>query len=81
MPSLGLFALNQTAEPRETLARLGPLAEELGYESIWFGEHVVVPDPHVKPSPMQPEDPILDGAVGLSFLAGSPSGSSSRPGS
>jgi probable F420-dependent oxidoreductase len=69
-PSLGLFGLNQTAEPREALARIGPLAEELGYDSIWFGEHVVAPDPHVKPSPMQPTDPMLDGAVGLSFLAG-----------
>jgi probable F420-dependent oxidoreductase len=69
-PSLGLFGLNQTAEPRATITRIGPLAEELGYDSIWFGEHVVAPDPHVKPSPMQPTDPILDGAVGLSFLAG-----------
>ncbi len=70
MPSLGLFALNQTADPRETLARIGPLAEELGYDSIWMGEHVVAPDPRVPPSPMEPDDPILDGVAGLSFLAG-----------
>ncbi len=70
MPSLGLFAINQTADPRETLARIGPLAEELGYDSIWMGEHVVAPDPRVPPSPMEPDDPILDGVAGLSFLAG-----------
>src|SRR3954447_4778361 len=70
MPTLGLFALNQLADSREALARLGPLAEELGYDSIWVGEHVVVPDPHEPPSPMQPTDPILDGVAALSFLAG-----------
>ena len=70
MPSLGLFALNQTADPRKTLARIGPLAEELGYDSIWMGEHVVAPDPRVPPSPMEPDDPILDGVAALSFLAG-----------
>ncbi len=69
MPSLGLFALNQLAESRDGLARLGPLAEKLGYDSIWVGEHIVVPDPHVPPSPMQPRDPILDGVASLSFLA------------
>jgi len=66
---VGLFGLNQIAAGREGLGRMGPLAEELGYDSIWLGEHVVVPDPHVKPSPMQPEDPILDGPVALAFLA------------
>ena len=30
----------------------------------------MVPDPYAKPSPLQPTDPILDGAVALSFLAG-----------
>src|SRR5262249_50566535 len=46
------------------------LAEELGYDSLWMGEHIVVPDPHVRPSPMQPTDPILDGVAALAFLAG-----------
>ena len=54
---------------REALGRLGPLAEELGYDSLWMGEHVVVPDPHVPPSPMQPLDPILDPLVALGFVA------------
>jgi probable F420-dependent oxidoreductase len=67
-PSLGLFALNQHATP-EVLERIGPLAEELGYDSIWMGEHIVAPDPRVAPSPMEPDDPILDSLVALAFLA------------
>ena len=70
MPSLGLFALNQTENSRQTLTRIAPLAEDLGYDSIWMGEHVVAPDPRIPPSPMEPDDPILDGVAALSFLAG-----------
>jgi probable F420-dependent oxidoreductase len=69
-PSVGLFAVNQNVTAnREALARIGPLAEELGYDSLWVGEHVCVPDPRVPPSPMEPDDPILDGLVSLAFLA------------
>jgi probable F420-dependent oxidoreductase len=67
-PFLGLFALNQHAGG-EVLARVGPLAEELGYDSLWTGEHVVVPDPRRPPSPMEPEEPILDPLVALAFVA------------
>jgi probable F420-dependent oxidoreductase len=67
--SLGLFALNHHAGP-DVLGRIGPLAEELGYDSVWTGEHVVVPDPRVPPSPMEPTDPILDALVALAYLAG-----------
>jgi probable F420-dependent oxidoreductase len=66
---VGLFALNQGPVAREALERIGPLAEELGYDWVVVGEHVVVPDPRVRPSPMEPEDPILDGVVSLAFLA------------
>ena len=69
-PSIGLFAVNQNVTAnREALARIGSLAEELGYDSLWVGEHVCVPDPRVPPSPLEPEDPILDGLVSLAFLA------------
>ena len=50
-------------------ARLARLAEEAGFESLWAGEHVVLPDPRVPPSPMEPDDPILDPTVALTFLA------------
>ena len=69
-PSIGLFAANQyPSATREELARVGALAEEIGYDSLWLGEHLVVPDPRVPPSPMEPGDPILDSIVALAFLA------------
>lgn len=46
------------------------LAEEAGFESLWVGEHVVLPEPRVAPSPMEPGDPILEPLVSLAFLAG-----------
>lgn len=66
---LGLFALNQHDDARDVLGRIAPLAEELGYDSLWMGEHVVVPDPRVPPSPMEPREPILDPLVALAFAA------------
>lgn len=65
---MGLFALNQHAGA-EALGRLAPLAEELGYDSLWMGEHVVVPDPRRPPSPMEPDEPIHDPLVALAFAA------------
>jgi probable F420-dependent oxidoreductase len=46
------------------------LAEELGYESIWAGEHVVLPSPRIEPSPREPTDPLLDPLIHLTFVAG-----------
>lgn len=66
---LGLFAFNQHDDARDVLGRIAPLAEELGYDSLWMGEHVVVPDPRVPPSPMEPREPILDPLVALAFAA------------
>jgi probable F420-dependent oxidoreductase len=66
----GLFSLNYYACSRpETAARVARLAESAGFESLWVGEHVVLPDPRVAPSPMEPRDPILDPLVALAFLA------------
>ena len=67
---LGVFGINSgaTYRPADTVAMV-QLAEELGYDSVWAGEHVVVPSPRVAPSPMEPEDPILDPLVHLGFVA------------
>jgi probable F420-dependent oxidoreductase len=67
---MGLFAMNMgvCSEP-ETLARIGRLADDAGFDSLWAGEHVVLPDPRVPPSPMEPEGPMLDPVVALTFLA------------
>jgi probable F420-dependent oxidoreductase len=67
-PAIGLFALNQHAGP-DAIARLAPLAEELGYDSLWMGEHLVVPDPRRPPSPMEPDAPIHDPLIALAYAA------------
>jgi probable F420-dependent oxidoreductase len=70
-PTVGLFAVNShsCAEP-QAAAQVAQLAERLGYDSLWAGEHVVVPSPRVEPSPMEPDEPILDPLVALAHLAG-----------
>ena len=68
---LGVFGLNSkaTSGPAAT-ARLAKRCEELGYDSWWVGEHVVLPSPRVAPAPMDPTDVILDPLVHLAFVAG-----------
>ena len=67
---LGLFGANMGACATAGGAiQIGALAEELGYDSLWMGEHVVAPSPRVPPSPMDPDYPILDPLVALGFAA------------
>ena len=67
----GLFAINMgpCSQPA-TAVRVAQAAEAAGFESVWTGEHVVLPDPQVPPSPLPPEYPMLDPAVALAFVAG-----------
>lgn len=51
-------------------AQLARRAEALGFESLWTGEHVVLPEPRQAPSPAEPEFPMLHPSTGLAFLAG-----------
>src|SRR5258706_10558909 len=53
----------------ETAVEIAQLAESAGFESLWAGEHVVLPDPMVSPPSMAPEDRILDPIIALTFLA------------
>src|SRR5436305_13247807 len=68
---IGLFSMNSgiCADPA-TAIDVAQTAERLGYDSLWVGEHVVLPDPRVPPSPMDPQDPMLEPIVTLSHLAG-----------
>jgi probable F420-dependent oxidoreductase len=69
-PTIGLFLHNAAIQSDPTVAvRMARHAEELGYDSLWAGEHVVVPSPRVAPSPMEPDEPILDPLVLLAHLA------------
>lgn len=67
---LGLFGINMGAcsEP-DTLREVAQAAEAAGYESLWTGEHVVLPDPQQSPSPLPPLYPLLDPAVALAYAA------------
>jgi probable F420-dependent oxidoreductase len=66
----GLFSMNSYAcSYPETAARIAQLAEAAGLESLWAGEHVVLPDPRTPESRMAPDEPILDPIVTLTYLA------------
>jgi probable F420-dependent oxidoreductase len=66
----GLFSMNSYAcSSPETAVEIAQLAESAGFESLWAGEHVVLPDPMVSPPGMEPEDRILDPIVALTYLA------------
>lgn len=66
----GLFGINNgpCASPK-TAAAVARAAEQAGFESLWTGEHVIVPDPQVPPSPVAPDYPMLDPAIALAFVA------------
>ena len=68
--TFGLFPMNMGAcSYPATAARVAQVAEDAGFDSLWAGEHVVLPDPQVPPSPLAPEERILDPIVTLTFLA------------
>ena len=67
---LGLFGINMHASARpDALVAAVRAAEAAGFESAWAGEHVVLPDPQVPPSPMAPQDPALDSLFALTWAA------------
>lgn len=66
----GLFGINMgVCSNPDTAARIAQAAEAAGFESVWTGEHVVLPDPQVPPSPLPPHAPLLDPAIALAFVA------------
>lgn len=69
-PKLALFGINMgsMADPA-VMVSVARAAEDAGYESVWTGEHIVLPDPQVPPSPAAPETPMVDTAVALAYLA------------
>jgi probable F420-dependent oxidoreductase len=70
MPALGLFSMTTgPCSHPEGAARVARAAEAAGFDSLWGGEHVVLPDPQAPPSPLAPEDRITDPIVALAYLA------------
>jgi len=71
LPAIGLFGINMGGDgDPATMVRIARAAEEAGYDSVWTGEHIVLPDPQAPPSPAPPETSMVDTAVALSFVAG-----------
>ncbi|HXI93623.1 MAG TPA: LLM class F420-dependent oxidoreductase [Blastocatellia bacterium] len=67
---IGLFGINfGVAGNVDAMIEIAKAAEASGIESVWTGEHVVLPDPRVAPSPSDPQTPLLDPAVALSHIA------------
>jgi probable F420-dependent oxidoreductase len=66
----GLFGINvgPCAEPATAVA-VAKAAESAGFDSLWTGEHVVLPDPQVPPSPVPASVPFLDPVVALTALS------------
>jgi probable F420-dependent oxidoreductase len=71
MPMMfGLFSTNAYAcTYPDVVAAVARAAEAAGFESLWGGEHVVLPDPQAPPSPMAPSDRILDPVIALTYCA------------
>jgi len=67
---IGFFGYNTgpLATP-DTATEVAQAAEQLGFESLWVAEHMVVPSPQVPPSPMGPEVHILDPMLALTWAA------------
>jgi probable F420-dependent oxidoreductase len=67
---IALFGINTgpCANP-STAAKVARAAESAGFESLWTGEHVVLPDPQVPPSPVPADTPFIDSAIALAYVA------------
>jgi probable F420-dependent oxidoreductase len=67
---LGLVHVNMGPMSRpDDLVVAARTAEAAGFDSLWAGEHIVLPDPQVPPSPMDPSDPALDSLLALTWAA------------
>jgi probable F420-dependent oxidoreductase len=67
---IALFGINTgpCANP-STATTVAQAAEAAGFESVWTGEHIVLPEPQVPPSPVPANTLFIDSAIALSFVA------------
>lgn len=67
---IGLFAINYGTCGDPVLAvQVAQAAEAAGFESLWTGEHIVLPNPMLASFPLAPETPMLDTIVSLTWIA------------
>jgi probable F420-dependent oxidoreductase len=66
----GLFGINHgpCADP-VIAAGVARAAEDAGFDSVWTGEHIVLPDPQAPPSPVPAHTRFIDSAVSLAYVA------------
>lgn len=66
----GLFGINMgpLSDPDACVA-VAQAAEAAGFESIWAGEHVVLPEPQIAPSPLPATYAMADPNIVFAFLA------------
>ena len=65
----GIFGLGSGVADPQTITTIAQAAEAAGLESLWTGEHVVLPKPRVAPSPAEHDLPFLHPSSVLSYLA------------
>lgn len=67
---MGLFAINYgTCADPDVAVRVARHAEAAGFESVWTGEHILLPDPQPPGFSMPPTLPFLDTVVALTLVA------------
>ncbi len=67
---IGWFGVGSGAvADAEGVAEVARAAEDLGYESVWVGEHPVLIDPQAPPSPLPATAEMLDPVATLAYVA------------
>jgi probable F420-dependent oxidoreductase len=67
---IGMFAINYgTCADPETAIEVARYAEAARFESLWSGEHIVLPDPAPPGFTMPPALPFLDTVAALTMVA------------
>ena len=66
---IGLAGINVGTLAVAEFGRLATLAEELGYDSLWTAEHIVLPDLPPGETPRPGTTPFLDSMAALGYLA------------
>jgi probable F420-dependent oxidoreductase len=67
---IGLFAINygSCGNPMDAI-RIAQAAEAAGFESVWSGEHIVLPEPMLGSFPLPSNTAMLDTIVALTWIA------------
>lgn len=66
---LGYFGGNVGGMASPEAIDVAQFAESLGFASIWVGDHVVLPKPRREKPPLDPDWPMADPMIQLSYIA------------